>query len=55
MIRRALRVSGGNRAEAARQLGIHRQLLHAKIARYGLEAFGKREAGDAADEARLDD
>ena len=48
MIRRALRLSGGNRAQAARQLGIHRQLLHAKIARYGLEAFGKREAGEEA-------
>jgi DNA-binding NtrC family response regulator len=46
MIRRALRLSGGNRAQAARQLGIHRQLLHAKIARYGLEAFGK-DGGDA--------
>jgi DNA-binding NtrC family response regulator len=41
MIRRALLASRGNRAQAARQLGIHRQLLHAKIARYGLEAFGK--------------
>ena len=55
MIRRALRLSGGNRAQAARQLGIHRQLLHAKIARYGLETFGKLEMGDEKDEAGLDD
>lgn len=38
MIRRALTASGGNRAEAARALGIHRQLLHTKIQRYGLDA-----------------
>jgi len=31
MIRRALALSGGNRAEAARRLGIHRQLLHTKL------------------------
>ena len=36
MIRRALAASGGNRAEAARRLGIHRQLLHTKLRRYGL-------------------
>ncbi len=48
MIRGALRLTGGNRAEAARQLGIHRQLLHAKIARYGLEFFGKQSTGDKA-------
>jgi DNA-binding NtrC family response regulator len=28
------------RAEAARQLGIHRQLLHEKMRRYGIEASG---------------
>lgn len=33
----ALKKSGGNRAEAARQLGIHRQLLYAKLRDYGLE------------------
>jgi two-component system, NtrC family, response regulator len=37
MIRRALASSGGNRAEAARRLGIHRQLLHTKIRMYGIE------------------
>ena len=36
MIARALREAGGNRAEAARRLGIHRQLLYAKARRYGL-------------------
>ena len=36
--RRALREAGGNRAEAARRLGIHRQLLYAKARRYGLLA-----------------
>jgi two-component system NtrC family response regulator len=38
MIQRALSASHGNRTEAARALGIHRQLLHTKIQRYGLEA-----------------
>jgi two-component system NtrC family response regulator len=36
MIREALATSGGNRAEAARSLGIHRQLLHTKMRLYGL-------------------
>ncbi len=40
MIRRALAASRGNRAEAARRLGIHRQLLHAKLAR--LDPSGNR-------------
>ena len=38
MIRRALAACGGNRTEAAKMLGIHRQLLHTKLQRYGLEA-----------------
>jgi two-component system NtrC family response regulator len=38
MIGRALRETGGNRAEAARRLGIHRQLLYAKAQRYGIDA-----------------
>ncbi len=42
MIRRALAAANGNRAEAARRLGIHRQLLHEKIKRHGLDASGKR-------------
>ena len=51
MIQQALKAAGGNRAEAARRLGIHRQLLHAKLRRYGLGASqnrtdGVREADD---------
>ncbi len=42
MIRRALAASGGRRAEAARRLGIHRQLLYEKLRRYGLEPSGNR-------------
>ncbi|MBI3057442.1 MAG: sigma-54-dependent Fis family transcriptional regulator [Betaproteobacteria bacterium] len=37
MIRKALAESGGNRAEAARRLGIHRQLLYAKLRQHGIE------------------
>jgi two-component system NtrC family response regulator len=37
LIRRALGRAGGNRAEAARLLNINRQLLYAKLKRYGLE------------------
>jgi DNA-binding NtrC family response regulator len=36
MIHRALDACGGNRAEAARRLNVHRQLLYAKMRRYGL-------------------
>ncbi|MCX4197914.1 helix-turn-helix domain-containing protein, partial [Methylobacterium organophilum] len=36
----ALREADGNRARAARRLGIQRQLLYAKIERYGLAAPG---------------
>ncbi|MCS6800253.1 MAG: sigma 54-interacting transcriptional regulator, partial [Myxococcota bacterium] len=36
MIRNALAQSGGNRAEAARRLGIRRQLLYAKLRQYGI-------------------
>ncbi len=42
MIRRALDAAGGNRAEAARRLNIHRQLLYEKIRRYGLDASENR-------------
>jgi two-component system NtrC family response regulator len=44
MIRRALEACGGNRTEAARRLNINRQLLYAKMQRYGLadgEVSGK--------------
>ncbi len=37
MIRQALADTSGNRTEAARRLGIHRQLLHEKLRRYGIE------------------
>ena len=37
LIRRALAETGGNRAEAARRLGINRQLLYQKLRRYGIE------------------
>jgi two-component system NtrC family response regulator len=37
MIRGALEASAGNKAAAARRLGIHRQLLHKKLKQYGLE------------------
>ena len=36
LIAHALAQAGGNRAEAARRLGIHRQLLYRKLAQYGL-------------------
>jgi DNA-binding NtrC family response regulator len=38
LIRKALHEAGGNRAEAARRLGIHRQLLYAKMKDYDIEA-----------------
>ncbi|WP_295541610.1 sigma-54 dependent transcriptional regulator [uncultured Pseudacidovorax sp.] len=37
LLRHALAASAGNRSSAARQLGIHRQLLYAKLAQYGLD------------------
>jgi DNA-binding NtrC family response regulator len=37
MITRALQESGGNRTEAARRLGIHRQLLYSKAQKYGID------------------
>ncbi len=36
LLDRALRAAAGNRAEAARRLGIHRQLLYAKLKEHGL-------------------
>ncbi|HEY2446111.1 MAG TPA: sigma-54 dependent transcriptional regulator [Rhizomicrobium sp.] len=41
MIAEALSQSGGNRSEAARRLGIHRQLLHTKVIKYGLGDAGR--------------
>jgi two-component system NtrC family response regulator len=37
MITRALRETDGNRSEAARRLGIHRQLLYSKAQKYGID------------------
>ena len=37
MIIRALQETAGNRTEAARRLGIHRQLLYAKAQKYGID------------------
>jgi two-component system NtrC family response regulator len=37
MIRRAIAACGGSKSEAARRLGIHRQLLYKKLKQYGLE------------------
>jgi two-component system NtrC family response regulator len=37
MLRRALAATAGNRADAARRLGIHRQLLYEKMKKYGVE------------------
>jgi len=36
LLQRALQATGGNRAEAARKLGIRRQLLYAKLKEHGL-------------------
>ncbi|MBU6499819.1 MAG: sigma-54 dependent transcriptional regulator, partial [Rhodospirillales bacterium] len=40
LIRRALSAAAGNRAAAARRLGIGRQLLYEKLRRYGLDVSG---------------
>jgi len=45
LIRRALERSAGNRAEAARILNIHRQLLYTKMKRYGLDLYEDRTQG----------
>jgi DNA-binding NtrC family response regulator len=37
MIKRALQEAGGNRTEAAKRLGIHRQLLYTKAEKYGID------------------
>jgi two-component system NtrC family response regulator len=50
LIRRALQRSAGNRAEAARRLNIHRQLLYTKMKRYGLDmSEGQTEGVGEAD------
>ncbi len=47
LIRRALAETGGKRTEAARRLGIHRQLLYEKLRRYGFEPSAMRTEGVA--------
>ena len=42
LIRRALERCGGNRAEAARLLNIHRQMLYTKMKRLGIELSDDR-------------
>jgi DNA-binding NtrC family response regulator len=44
MIRRALAATDNNRTEAARRLGIHRQLLYEKLRRYEIEVSENRTA-----------
>jgi DNA-binding NtrC family response regulator len=55
MIAAALRETEGNRARAARRLGIQRQLLYAKIERYGLGAPGGEMSGDATVDVGIPD
>jgi DNA-binding NtrC family response regulator len=49
LIRRALQRCSGNRADAARALGIHRQLLYSKLKRYSIDVSGDKTA-EVADE-----
>ena len=37
LLQRALQAAGGNRTEAARRLGINRQLLYSKLEEHGLD------------------
>ena len=37
-ISQALKESGGNKAEVARRLGVHRRLLYEKIKKLGIDA-----------------
>ena len=52
LIRRALQRTAGNRAEAARLLNIHRQLLYTKMRRYGLDLSEDRTDGVGSPDAR---
>jgi DNA-binding NtrC family response regulator len=54
MITRALRAAGGNRTEAARRLGIHRQLLYAKVLKYAIDV-DEPSADRTADVVKPDD
>jgi DNA-binding NtrC family response regulator len=52
LIRRALQRTAGNRAEAARMLNIHRQLLYTKMRRYGLDVSEDRTSGVGTPDAK---
>ena len=54
LIRRALVHSNNNRTDAARRLNVNRQLLYAKLKRYGIEVSDEKggEGEDGADSAR---
>jgi len=54
MIQNALAATNHNRVEAARRLGIHRQLLYVKLRRYGLGETVARDA-EASDKRTQDD
>ena len=55
MIVHALAASGGNRTEATRHLNINRQLLYAKMQRYGLaEKTASENPTDAVGKADSD-
>ena len=47
LLRKALRAAGGNRAEAARRLGLSRQALSYLVLHLGLEDGGRETAGEA--------
>ncbi|WGS48081.1 sigma-54 dependent transcriptional regulator [Paraburkholderia sp. D15] len=47
LIRRALRHSGNNRTDAARRLNVNRQLLYAKLKRYGIDEVEPGREGEA--------
>ena len=45
-IAQALRLTGGNKSEAAERLGIHRTSIYDKMRRYGIEWGGRAEAAE---------
>jgi len=42
LIERALRLSGGNKSDAARRLGIQRRLLYEKLQQFSIDQFDNR-------------
>lgn len=55
MIARALVAYRGNRAAAARRLGIHRQLLYSKLRKYGLAHAQQGSASSTSPSAAASD